>query len=208
MKVHAQNFIDLVQIFLLSQLILVYRARPSFAAAIMPFQHTWGKEDLAGVIYIHKQLTNQILLKKKSMTSDNLPIMATSKYMRRTNTIRKATRRGQSREICMMALLSYWEDAMHSLCLAAMRILHWHTLHSRPHFSCNLQHRGSPTTLRSWLNRSVRLLLHSEPSQTWYLQLSKAYTTAVFNTCERDTYHVSTASRLGRRVIAVFAKYV
>ena len=41
--------------------------------------------------------------------------MATCKYMymyvRKTNTIRKATRQGQSREINMTALLSYWKDA-------------------------------------------------------------------------------------------------
>ena len=97
--------------------------------------------------------------------------MATCKYVRKTNIIRKATRRGQSREIDITTLQSYWKDAMCSLCLAAVRILHRHTLHTRPHFSCNLQHRGSLTTPRSWLNRLVRLLLHSEPSQRWYLSL-------------------------------------
>ena len=103
----------------------------------------------------------------------HLPIMATCKYVRKTNTIRKATRRGQSREIDVTALLSYWKDAMRSLCLAAVRILRWHTLHTntRPHFSCNLQHWGSLTTLRSWLNMLVCLLLRSEPSQRRYLSL-------------------------------------
>ena len=131
----------------------------------------------------------------------HLPIMATCKYVQKTNTIRKATRQHQSRKIDMTALLSYWKDTMRFLCLAAMIIMRRHTLltylhvaiigmchwswitakvcmawyvltvHTRPHFSCNLQHWDSLTTLRSWLNRSVSLLLRSEPSQRRYLSL-------------------------------------
>ena len=53
------GFIDyckpgLLDRLLQARLAVVYQARPSFAAAIMPFQHTRGEEGLADVIYIHR----------------------------------------------------------------------------------------------------------------------------------------------------------
>ena len=57
------------EIFLVmcTSLVLVYQAKPSFATAIMPFQHTWGKEGLADVIYIADQSDST---EQKSTTSD------------------------------------------------------------------------------------------------------------------------------------------